>query len=183
MSRGHQHIARLELCLKLIDDDALEPTDAEDLKDRVEDVPSARNQDDFDEPPTRQELYADMNLDERGGKAAEAEKPGGPRATGHERRPRGERHREPPTPRHARDARRAPPGAAPKKTRGRRTADAMARTASRKAVRLLRPWAAAAHAEPPRGRRPRRRGGAGGRGERRRTARRGARRSAAAAPP
>jgi CCR4-NOT transcription complex subunit 3 len=37
MSRHHQHIARLELCSRLVDDDALEPSDAEDLKDLVED--------------------------------------------------------------------------------------------------------------------------------------------------
>jgi CCR4-NOT transcription complex subunit 3 len=77
MSRHHQHIARLELCLKLIDDDALEPTDAEDLKDLVEDYVE-RNQDDFDEFADPEELYADMNLDElEENKAAIAEKRGG----------------------------------------------------------------------------------------------------------
>ena len=63
MSRHHQHIARLELCVRLVDDDALEPTDAEDLKDLVEDY-LERNQDDFDEFAEVEDMYADLDLDE-----------------------------------------------------------------------------------------------------------------------
>ena len=63
MSRHHQHIARLELCEKLVEDDALEPADAEDLKDLVEDY-LERNQDDFDEFAEPEDMYADLDLDE-----------------------------------------------------------------------------------------------------------------------
>ena len=63
MSRHHQHIARLELCSKLVEDDALEPADAEDLKDLVEDY-LERNQEDFDEFVEPEDMYADLDLDE-----------------------------------------------------------------------------------------------------------------------
>ena len=63
MSRHHQHIARLELCSRLVDDDALEPSDAEDLKDLVEDY-LERNQEDFDEFAEVEDIYADLDLDE-----------------------------------------------------------------------------------------------------------------------
>ena len=63
MSRHHQHIQRLELCLRLIDNEALNPADTEDLKDLVEDY-LERNQDDFDEFGDVEEMYADLNLDE-----------------------------------------------------------------------------------------------------------------------
>jgi len=63
MSRHHQHIARLELCSKLVEDDALEPADAEDLKDLVEDY-LERNQDDFDEFAEPEDMYADLDMDE-----------------------------------------------------------------------------------------------------------------------
>ena len=62
MSRHHQHIARLELCVRLVDDDALEPADAEDLKDLVEDY-LERNQEDFDEFADPEDIYADLDLD------------------------------------------------------------------------------------------------------------------------
>ena len=63
MSRHHQHIARLELCARLVDDDALSPTDAEDLKDLVEDY-LERNQEDFDEFAEPEDIYADLDLDD-----------------------------------------------------------------------------------------------------------------------
>ena len=37
MSRHHQHIQRLELCLRLVDNEALSPADTEDLKELAED--------------------------------------------------------------------------------------------------------------------------------------------------
>lgn len=63
MSRHHQHIARLELCERLVEDDALEPADADDLKDLVEDY-LERNQEDFDEFADVEEMYQELDLDE-----------------------------------------------------------------------------------------------------------------------
>ena len=63
MSRHHQHIQRLELCLRLVDNEALSPADTEDLKELVEDY-LERNQDDFEEFGDVEDMYADLNLDE-----------------------------------------------------------------------------------------------------------------------
>ena len=63
MSRHHQHIQRLELCLRLVDNEALNPADTEDLKELVEDY-IERNQDDFEEFGDVEDMYADLNLDE-----------------------------------------------------------------------------------------------------------------------
>ena len=48
MSRHLQHIQRMELVLRLVDNEALAPEDVTDLKDLVDDYVE-RNQDDFDE--------------------------------------------------------------------------------------------------------------------------------------
>ena len=63
IQRHLQHVARLELVLRLIDNEALAPEDAEDLKDLIEDY-LERNQDDFDEFADPEEMYEDLNLDE-----------------------------------------------------------------------------------------------------------------------
>ena len=63
MSRHHQHIQRLELCLRLVDNEALNPADTEDLKELVQDYVE-RNQDDFEEFGDVEDMYADLNLDE-----------------------------------------------------------------------------------------------------------------------
>ncbi len=63
ISRHQQHIQRLELVLRLVDNEALPPEDVNDLKDLVDDY-LERNQEDFDEFGEVEEMYAEMNLDE-----------------------------------------------------------------------------------------------------------------------
>ena len=63
MSRHHQHIQRMELVLRLVDNEALQPEDVADLKDLVEDYID-RNQDDFDEFGDVEDMYADLELDD-----------------------------------------------------------------------------------------------------------------------
>ena len=68
MSRHHQHIQRMELVLRLVDNEALQPEDVADLKDLVEDYID-RNQDDFDEFGDVEDMYADLELDDLAGSA------------------------------------------------------------------------------------------------------------------
>ena len=63
MSRHHQHIQRMELVLRLVDNEALQPEDVADLKDLVEDYID-RNQDDFEEFGDVEDMYADLELDD-----------------------------------------------------------------------------------------------------------------------
>eukprot|EP00227_Mantoniella_beaufortii_P021706 CAMPEP_0197603914 /NCGR_PEP_ID=MMETSP1326-20131121/40156_1 /TAXON_ID=1155430 /ORGANISM="Genus nov. species nov., Strain RCC2288" /LENGTH=278 /DNA_ID=CAMNT_0043171495 /DNA_START=60 /DNA_END=893 /DNA_ORIENTATION=+ len=63
ISRHQQHIQRLELVLRLVDNEALNPEDVNDLKDLVDDY-LERNQEDFDEFGEVEEMYAELNLDE-----------------------------------------------------------------------------------------------------------------------
>ena len=63
MSRHHQHIQRMELVLRLVDNEALQPEDVSDLKELVEDYID-RNQDDFDEFADPEDMYADLELDD-----------------------------------------------------------------------------------------------------------------------
>ena len=63
MSRHHQHIQRMELVLRLVDNEALQPEDVSDLKELVEDYID-RNQDDFDEFTDPEDMYADLELDD-----------------------------------------------------------------------------------------------------------------------
>ena len=63
MSRHLQHIQRMELVLRLVDNEALAPEDVTDLKDLVDDYVE-RNQDDFDEFGDVEDMYADLELDD-----------------------------------------------------------------------------------------------------------------------
>ena len=62
ITRHHQHIGRLELVLRLIDNEALAPDEVTDLKDLVEDY-LERKPDDWEEFETWG-VYMDLNLDE-----------------------------------------------------------------------------------------------------------------------
>ena len=61
MLRHHQHVQRLELVLRLVENEALNPEDVVDLKDLVEDY-LERNQDDFDEFGEVEDMYDGLNL-------------------------------------------------------------------------------------------------------------------------
>ncbi|KAL4431048.1 hypothetical protein ABPG75_006304 [Micractinium tetrahymenae] len=59
ISRHRQHIMRLEQLLRLLDNDAVQAEDVEGVKDLVDDY-LERNQDDFEEFDTPDDLYADL---------------------------------------------------------------------------------------------------------------------------
>ncbi|KAJ7534355.1 hypothetical protein O6H91_13G090700 [Diphasiastrum complanatum] len=62
ISRHKSHISKLELILRLLDNDELSPEQINDVKDFVEDYVD-RNQDDFDEFEDVDELYNSLPLD------------------------------------------------------------------------------------------------------------------------